>query len=127
MNYRRGFKRIGFVVWIVYALGIVTFPFFMAVYQRKEATDLAYSYYRLCEDAAAKDGHETCYAQLNSTLQKNQQLYGLLTSYRDWNVLWAVPVALFVPPAVLYGIVRGFIAVGSWVLRGFRGDPGAQI
>ena len=127
MNYRRGFRRIGFVVWIVYAFGVVAFPLFLAVQQRKDAFSLAQAYYRLCEDAPAADGHETCYAQLNATIKKDQELYGVLTLYRDWNLLWEVPVALFVPPLIIYGCIRGLMALGSWIVGGFRGTPGAQI
>jgi hypothetical protein len=127
MNYKRGFRRIGFVVWIVYALGVIASPLFLAVQQRKDAFSLAQDYYRLCEDAPAVDGHETCYAQLNATIKKDQDSYPLFREYRDWNVLWVAPVAILVPPLMLYGCIRGLIALGSWITGGFRGNPGAHI
>jgi hypothetical protein len=36
---------------------------------------------------------------------------------RHWPLVLA---ALVIPPAVVYGLVRGVVAITTWVLRGFR-------
>jgi hypothetical protein len=41
--------------------------------------------------------------------------------------LWELPLALFIPPLILYGALRGLIALGFWIVRGFRENRGAQI
>lgn len=131
MNYQRGSKRIGLIAWIIYVLFILTFPFFEANRQLKDALALAYSSHSNCVETNLRDLKPIggCDAELKSQSDEDFKVFGPLSIYRSmgWNLLWLVPVMIFVPPLILYGMLRGLIALGSWIVRGFREDPGAQI
>jgi hypothetical protein len=123
---------LGFIVWIIYAVAVLTFPFFEAARARDRAFDSDSRLFHICENIAKglnKDAHQKCDADLDANLERDAKLHSPLSLYHEigWHMLWAFPVALTIPPAMLYGIVRGFIAVFSWILAGFSQSPGAQI
>lgn len=35
------------------------------------------------------------------------------------DLIWEIPLVLFVPPLVIYGIMWGLCKTGGWVFRGF--------
>ena len=142
MNYRRGFQRLALVVWVIYALGILTFPFFDARRDHKIAQDADGALESACfadltshpdatraEDVNGNPVVDRCWVQFEANLKRDSARYSPLSEYHDlgWHLLWIFPVALVIPPLILYAIIRGLAALGSWIAGGFRETPGTQI
>jgi hypothetical protein len=82
----------------------------------------------VCEENADQrsdangSAHEVCHKTFDANTRRDSERYGPLSEYREtgWHLLWAVPVFLVVPPLLVYGIIKVFVRIGSWVVGGFK-------
>jgi hypothetical protein len=124
VNYRRGFRRIGFVVWVVYAAIMLLLPLWLDSRERERAQAFDGDLYQTCLTAARDDAARVtaCWTDVEHRLAKDSDTYRLGSVYASvgWHLLWVVPCALLLPPLAVYGLVRAIVAVGFWVFQGFR-------
>jgi hypothetical protein len=125
MNYRRGFRRIGLVAWILYSAFVLSYPYFDTLRERNNVVASDYAVWRTCPPG---DNPGACNAELKSSLDTDYRLYDPISQYKamGWGLLWMVPVVLLVPPAIFYWMTRGLSSLCRWLVSGFK-TPGAQI
>ena len=125
MSLRRGFNRVFVILWAVYVIWIIWYPIHEEMKMRQAAFDVTGAIYQSCLQA-----HDSsrCWTEYEDGLKRDMELYkiGGIWTENGWNLLWLVPVVLFVPPAAAYGVVLGLVKVGAWVVSGFRGPKASS-
>jgi hypothetical protein len=63
-----------------------------------------------------------CEATHQARLQEIREKYRFGFGYRQlgMRLFWLIPVALLVPPALLYGALLGVVKVARWLRDGFQ-------
>ena len=113
------------VLWVLYAVAILLYPFYWAEGENEKALERFKVVYGRCLDAHS--GYWDYCWERRDTLFKET---GGRTTYTDaWSragmrVVWMFPVALVVPPLIVYGmanaVVRLVLKTSRWVAEGFR-------
>lgn len=121
MNYRRGFRRVGFIIWIVYAIAVLLLPYLFALHKERQVIESDYAVFRTCP----ADKVQTCEVELQRSLDQDYRLYNPFSDYRNagWNLLWVIPVVLLIPPLIVLWSGYGIFKVGRWIADGFEDRP----
>ena len=126
MSYKRGIRRLLFPFWVVYGIAVLTYPLFEAKHERDQALRFDDAMYSVRDDAARQGMGEQskCFADLSAQTHHDYEIHSPLSIYRSvgWSLLWVFPVALTVPPLLLYGFARAIWTFVAWVAAGFVAD-----
>jgi len=114
---RTWLKRAAIVGWLIYALGVVLFPFWDEAKERNRALDRNAASYQVCKQAASDRGipdkQSECDSVYQARMERDDEAYQFGSEYRamGWHLAWIVPVAMIAPPLILYVLVYGIIAL----------------
>jgi hypothetical protein len=123
VNVRKGLNRIFVVLWVVYGVWVIVFPVIGDLREQNAALAITNEAESLCFQDAR--GFEYCSKQWEAGVARDRESHKIGSSWTQfgWHLLWVVPVALCVPPLLLYGIIYGTVRIVSWIVRGFAAQP----
>ena len=122
LNMKRGVHRVLIILWVFYALWVLWWPIGFDIQNRNRQMTLAARFYEACSETS----NPNCGEEYAKRVKQAEEIK-IGSSYTElrWNLLWCIPLALFGPPLVVYGIVYGSILgvrkTARWVGEGFAG------
>lgn len=133
IHLRRGFHRIFLILWVIYVVWTVRafwYPDWVAMRDRRSAI----AHYNNCI-ASPDTGDWFDRYRLSGSKDLSVSKADRCRAVEDREIaasgaedgrdlIWEIPLVLFVPPFMMYGIIWGLCKTGWWVFRGFL-DPAA--
>jgi hypothetical protein len=117
VNINRGFNRVYIVLVVLWALYcIILFP----LQKQAESAQKFDQNILICQSSDDGHMHECLELAKGSWLAESQQWQ--LGPFYKW-AWWLLLVAVIAVPVVVYGCVRGTVAIAVWVWKGFRVAP----
>ena len=120
MNLQRGFRRVFVILWLLYIVSVVLYPFYEDEREWPTTSLLARVEYDACMNAAKGGDYSgnmrVCmnafsHAGLGATWKNIWEQNG-------WHPLWAAPVVFLVPPLIVYGVLWLLVKAGVSVAKG---------
>jgi hypothetical protein len=132
LDYRRGFRRLFALGWIAYAIMVLVAPFYLVGIARQEAMQRYADSYVQCihrNDALQRTEWQAqssalwsqCERERDQIIARERLNHRPTAYYRalGWHAVWVLPLVLFVPPLIVYGLCVGIARVLLWVRNGF--------
>ena len=124
LNLRRGFNRIYLIPSLLWCFYVLYWPIKTKNGEYRYQFSFASDSYQSCRDARLKT-NEQCTAEWTAELRKidhgplSRNSY-LFVSDGSYVGLLLIPLAMAVPPVIVYGILLGLVKLALWIINGFR-------
>ncbi len=129
INPRRGLNRIYLVMTVIWCLFVLWVPSKTAQDDYNRHESLAKSEFDICNDVRLHGSlfndqpvrsEQECSNERHVALDKATKEDTYVGTIGGYLQLFWLPVAMVIPPVVLYGILLGLCKLGIWIINGFR-------
>jgi hypothetical protein len=117
MTWRRGFHRLFAVLWVIWAFFVLVVS---PIQEAKQAQASAAFYYARWAEIPIKDESDRVERDKeNKERWKHASLSHIYKTEMIPNLHWVL-LLIILPPALLYGLIRGTISFCKWLYNGFH-------